>query len=187
VEDHIRAAQAGDEEAFRQIVLATQARLRGYLSAFGLSAADVDDLAQEAYVRAFGKLGGFNPVDDFWPFLRTIAQGVARNAWRTESRRCQVIKDGLGEAVAEDALKATDAAPAGDDRTMAALEECLKRLPENSRRVVHCRYWRNMSPQEIAETMGGSASTVRVWLLRAREALHRCVAGQLHGGFDHAG
>jgi RNA polymerase sigma-70 factor (ECF subfamily) len=183
VEALIRAAQAGDEQAFLGIVRETQARLRGFLSARARNREDVDDMAQEAYVTAFRKLAEFGPADDFWLFLRTVALNVARNNWRSERRRREATSDRLGQIVADEALHSLeDAETAWCPEISAALETCLGRLPEDSRQAVRLRYWEDLAPADIAGRMGRSAATVRVWLMRAREMLHRCVSGRLAGG-----
>jgi RNA polymerase sigma-70 factor, ECF subfamily len=182
LEGILNQARAGNEEAFRQLVLATQSRLRGFLAGLVNNGSDVDDMAQEVYVIFYRKLEQTEGYSDPWPFLRTISVNVMRNAWRTESRRCSVVSDRLGEIVAEDAEVQLSELVKVDSSLQAHLEMCLKALPDRFRSVIHMRYWEGQTSTDIADLLGRSASNVRGWLMRARSLLHSCVQGKLSGG-----
>ena len=60
-----------------------------------------------------------------------------------------------------------------------ALDQCMKHLGENQKRLLDLRYTQSLSPAKIAERMGKSPNTVSVALLRIRKALRQCIEARL--------
>lgn len=67
-----------------------------------------------------------------------------------------------------------------------ALNNCIKKLPEKSLELLELRYIEDLKPQEMAESLGASAGTVRVALTRMRQSLAKCIKGWLKREGIHA-
>jgi RNA polymerase sigma-70 factor (ECF subfamily) len=134
-----------------------------------------DDVAQEAFVVAFGKLQTFERGTNFGAWVRTIARFLVSKELRREERRQRV----LAKHVAEILL--SDEAPVPDDAAAQAeaLKRCLAELPERGRRLVQQRYSENLAPAVIASHEGRTANEVRQALFRLRAALHDCITRRL--------
>lgn len=176
--------QDRDVEWFLEQVRREQARLRACVRALGVRADAVDDLAQDALVVAFEKRAAFDPAAgaDFGAWLRGIARKLVANALRKEGRRRQVLAPGVSELLLRAAPdRGPPVAEAGDPARLARLGECLERLPEASRRIVHLRYFDGHPPGAIAGLLDRSSNDVRQALFRIRQALLKCVEGRPAG------
>jgi RNA polymerase sigma-70 factor, ECF subfamily len=78
----IGAVLAGDREAYRQIITACEAKVRIVLAAILPVQDMVDDIAQEVFVTAYGKLRDYEPGSDFVAWLKAIARNLALNERR---------------------------------------------------------------------------------------------------------
>lgn len=134
------------------------------------SAADAEDAAQEAFVKAWKALPRFRPGAPFRPWLLKIVANEARNRRRAAGRRA---------ALAERAeLPVADPSPeeavaGGEER--AAMARALRGLREEDRLAIACRYLLDMSEAETAAALGWRRGTVKSRLSRAlgrlREAM----------------
>ncbi len=170
--DLIRAAVAGDQEAFAGLVRLHQARLRGLVA---LSLSDRDDVlevVQESFVDAWRGLDRFDQAREFGPWLRTICR----------NRTLKFLRDRLPQrrrelALVDEALIALPAAEEPAIDRLAALRHCLERLAAPQRRLLEQRYGDGVAVQELADALGKSPNAVSMILLRLKDALHRCVSG----------
>jgi RNA polymerase sigma-70 factor (ECF subfamily) len=161
-----------------------QARLRAFIRSLGVRAEAVDDLAQDALLVAYEKRDSFDPAiqQDFGAWVRGIARKLAANAMRKEARRRIFLSEHLSTlllAAAPDRLHPL-AGAAGDER-LAALSACLTTLPEHSRRLIHLRYFEELSPGAMAGQLERSANDVRQVLFRIRNLLLTCIEKRLAG------
>jgi RNA polymerase sigma-70 factor len=169
--DLIRAAVAGDQEAFAGLVRLHQARLRG-LAALSLSERDdVLEVVQESFVDAWRALERFDQSREFGPWLRTICR----------NRTLRFLRDRLPRrrrelALVDEALLAAPAAEAADDR-LIALRRCLEQLDADHRRLLEQRFSAGVAVQDLAVALGKSPNAVSMILLRLKQVLYRCVAG----------
>ena len=191
-------AEDDDDRAwFLEQVRREQSRLRAFVRAMGVRAEVVDDLAQDALVVAFEKREFFRraPDSDFGAWVRGIARRLIANAARKEARRRVV----LSRHVTDLMLAAADAQPVhplladgdgdggADPDLLAALGECVKRLPDHHREVVQLRYFEGLTPGAIAGRLERSSNQVRQMLFRVRQALLECVQSRVAGaGADGA-
>ena len=165
-----RRAKDGDIDAYEQLVTGYQSIAFRVAYLITRDAADAEDAAQEAFVRAYYSLGRFRDDAPFRPWLLTIVANQARNRRRSAGRRLE-----LSSRVAE--VRASgDAAPSPE---VAALEEERRRhllsamdgLREQERIAVALRYFVGLNEAEMADVMKCRPGTVKSRLSRALEKL----------------
>ena len=158
-------AQRGDTRAYEEIVHRYQQLAFRTAYVITGSAADAEEAAQEAFVRAWLALKRFRQGAEFRPWLLAIVANEARNRVRNRRRR-----EGLAERAARElSWQAPLEQPvgAGDDR----LREALAALPERDRSVLACRFVLDLGEQETAAVLGVARGTVKSRTARALERL----------------
>lgn len=167
----IVAVRAGDREAFAEVVAQSQQRLRAYIAFRAPDSELVDEIAQQAYITAYQKLGEYSQGTSFLGWIKQIALNHLRNELRRR-QRAQAPTERLAGLLAED-----PAADAGLDDHLVRLERCLARLGEEGRRLLDLRYREGLSPLELAARLGRQAGSIRVTLTRLRQTLLECMQG----------
>jgi len=174
----VTKAQDGSKEAFAQLVRLHQAHIRALLARYVRSWDMAEDLAQETFLSAFRGIAGYRWDASFRTWLLGIARNQALKHLRDEGTLRHAEPRSLEEAVdrwlAED-FHAKAEGMAGHAREVAALQECVKSLPEGSARLVSEHYLNRTSAVEIARRTGKKESAIRMTLFRIRHALRRCM------------
>ncbi len=163
----------GEQSACQQLYRAHAGRVRVYFRRSGFAPADADDLTQEAFIRVFRSLGGFDAGRGaFSTWVGAIARNVARKRW---ARRAD--PSDLDPELAEEMLAATDnpAADSEQREQLDALARCVGELPEEPARLVRLRYVQGLTTRGLAAATGLPEATVRLRLAQAVEALTRCM------------
>ncbi len=165
--DLVARARARDPEAFRELVERHRHRALGLAMRVVRSAADAEDVAQEAFVRAWFALPDFRGESKFSTWLYAIVMRRALD--RAESLK---LRRGR-EADLDAANELADARPADDERTRLAfkLDRVLGALSDAQRAVVTLFYYESRSVSEVAMALGMPEGTVKTHLSRARAAL----------------
>ncbi|MBK8904782.1 MAG: RNA polymerase sigma factor [Anaerolineaceae bacterium] len=161
----IRQARQGDAAAWEMLVRQHQAaafRL-GYLLL--RTPAEAEDVAQEAFVRAFLALDKFDETRPFRPWLLQITRNVAKNRLRSLSRYWAMVKRWWQEE--ETAVEAT----AVSQDESAQLWQAVQQLRPKAQEVVYLRYFLELSEAETAEALDVPAGTVKSRLHRALQQL----------------
>jgi len=165
-EDLVERARRGSAAAYEELVQRyTELAFRtAYLTAG--SAAEAEEAAQDAFVKAHRALGGFRRGSPFRPWLLRIVGNEARNRRRAAGRRAAVElrtaeRGDLGVA----APSPEAAVEAAEERR--ALLRALDALGEEQRQVVGCRYLLELSVEETAAVLGIPEGTVKSRLARA--------------------
>jgi RNA polymerase sigma-70 factor (ECF subfamily) len=156
-----------DEEAFRMLVDLHRDRALGLALRITRSRADAEDVAQEAFVRAWGALPRFRGESAFGTWLHRI---VARRALD----RAETLRTRRGrEAELDDANLAEAPACEGarDPLLAARLERLMAELTAPQRAVVTLFYGHDQAVEDIAGSLGMPENTVKTHLARARGAL----------------
>jgi len=169
-------ARQGDLPAFEEIVRRYQRRVYGVALRIVRSHAVADDVAQEAFLRAWQSLERFELGRPFGPWVCRIAANQAVNHLRSPRSREDPLPEGHGET------RATGRSPLDavlDTEAQQVLNAALESLPVEQRAVFVLRAVEEMSYAEIAETLELSPGTVMSRLFRAREKLARAVAPYL--------
>ena len=157
-------------DEFDRILTTTQRPLRAYIAGMGVPPAEVDDIAQETFL-AFYRAPERRPahVDDLG-WLKGIARNRCRDWVRRQGRSARFLER-LGDTLA---VAAESEVVAVDDRLLTALAECVARLSAPQRDLITRYYVDGQSAGAIAEAGGRPAATIRVVLVRLRDALRDC-------------
>ena len=152
-------AEAPSEPAFREIFDVSYRRLVVQLYGVVGDFVEAEDLVQEAFVRAAAAGRRFLRVENHEAWLRTTAVNVHRNRWR-KLRNYSRIRDRL----------VTQTDPPGLEDRLDVIT-ALRLVPEAQRQVLSLYYFADLPVDEIAETLGVAAGTVKSRLSRGRAAL----------------
>ena len=172
----VERAKRGDASAYERIVRHYQgiAFRTAYLVTG--SAADAEDAAQEAFVKAYRALGRFRTGAPFRPWLLQIVANEARNRVRSAGRRANLALRARESDVSGDAAPSPEATLVASERR-AALLEAVNGLREEERLVVACRYFLELSEEETEAALGVPRGTVKSRLARALARLREEMGG----------
>ena len=175
-EQLVARVQKGDKRAFEVLVLKYQHRIYSLISRFVRDSDEVQDVAQEAFIKAYRALGAFRGDSAFYTWLYRIAINTAKNHLIARSRRPQGV-----DLEIEDAEQLEVASSLRDiagpesllmtEELQEAVERAIRHLPEDLRTALSLREFEGLSYEEIAEVMGCPVGTVRSRIFRAREAV----------------
>ncbi|MDZ4350524.1 MAG: sigma-70 family RNA polymerase sigma factor [Xanthomonadaceae bacterium] len=182
---HLPAAARGDTRAYGHVVRACQNTVTGIALAHVRDVAASEDIAQEAFLKAWQNLASLNNPDSFLPWLRQITRNLARDHLRARKRRREV-----GDDIDVLLAQVADAAPCPAERQAidedhAIATALIDRLPEDSREVLLLYYREGQSSQQVAGLLGLSDAAVRKRLSRARAAVRSDLVERL-GEFARA-
>jgi RNA polymerase sigma-70 factor (ECF subfamily) len=155
-QEYVESSRNGCPDHFRWLVQRYQKPLFAFLSGRIGNSSEIEEAAQESFVRAFLSLKKLRKPDSFYSWLLGIAGRVAKEQFRSAAHR---QKD--REVVAE---MMTDAE---DIPQEYPLEEVIAALPENYRQVILLRYYEGLSCQEVATRLGMPLGTITKTLSRA--------------------
>ena len=170
----IRAAQAGDANAFRAVYEAHVGRVRALCLRLSGDAGRADELTQDVFVRVWERLTTFRGESAFSTWLHRLAVNVVLNDRKTQGRERSRDARGDDDEDAEESYGAS-APPSYADRM--DLEAAISLLPPGARRVFVLHDIEGYRHEEIAEMLGVTAGGSKAQLHRARlllrEALNR--------------
>jgi RNA polymerase sigma factor (sigma-70 family) len=168
-------AKRGELDAYEEIVRAHQAIAFRTAWVITGSAADAEEAAQDAFVKAHAALPRFRPGAPFRPWLLTIVANEARNRARAAGRRERLALRAREERRPGGAVPPPEAALLVAERRDELLA-ALGRLSEADRQAIACRYFLELSEAETAAALGCARGTVKSRLSRALNRL-RTVMG----------
>jgi RNA polymerase sigma factor (sigma-70 family) len=170
-ESHLVArARGGDDAAYGELVrMHEEIAFRAAFLVLG-HAAEAEDAAQEAFLKAHRSLSRFRPEAPFRPWLVKIVANTARNRRRSSRRRAGAQL----RLQARDGMDATE--PSAESVAMAAdrrrrLFEAVNALSPEDRLVISGRYFLDLAEGELAALAGVARGTVKSRLSRARKRL----------------
>ena len=168
----------GAPESIVRQFLGNEAPLKEYILILVRDPHDADDVFQEVGVRVLGKTDAPSDPQRFAAWCRGIARNLVLHHWRSRRRGRAAYQERFMSAV-ETAYAEADAG--GDDwgDHRIALADCVKKLPELSRKIVEMRYAEGVLSEEIARQLQRTAAAVRMALMRAREGLAECIEARL--------
>jgi RNA polymerase sigma-70 factor (ECF subfamily) len=171
----VERARRGDTHAFGELVLAHQ-RI-AFRTAYLLTgnAAEAEDAAQVAFVKAWQALGRFRRGAPFRPWLLAIVANEAKNRLRSGGRRDDLVARLAAAPGSGDAAPSPEPAVLGGE-LHAELLGALARLPEDQRLTVAMRYFLDLPEEEVAAALGVRRGTVKSRLSRALERLREEVS-----------
>ncbi|QSX30818.1 MULTISPECIES: RNA polymerase sigma factor RpoE [Shewanella] len=174
----VELVQQGNKNAFNLLVQKYQGKVINLISRYVRNQADVADVAQEAFIKAYRALPNFRGESAFYTWLYRIAVNTAKNYLVSQGRRAPANDVDADEAEyydGSDALKEF----ASPERLMLSDEikrvvfETLESLPEELRMAISLRELDGMSYEDIANIMDCPVGTVRSRIFRAREAIDK--------------
>ncbi len=168
----IQRAQRGDRSAYEKLMERHQTIAFRVAWAITGSAAEAEEAAQDAFLKAYDALGRFRPDRPFRPWLLRIVSNEARNRRVAAGRRARLAIRVAEERRQDDAVPSPEAALLVRERRQELLD-AVDRLPERQRTAIFCRYFMELSEAETAAAMGTRRGTVKSRLSRALNRLER--------------
>ncbi len=173
----VERAQRGDKHAFELLVLKYQRRLGRLISRFVRDSAEVEDVTQEAFIKAYRALPSFRGDSAFYTWLYRIGINTAKNYLVSLGRRAPTTT--LFDVEESEDYEGSDQmhdmnTPENElmsKQVAAVVNATLLKLPEDLRTALTLREIEGLSYEEIAEIMSCPIGTVRSRIFRARETI----------------
>lgn len=169
----IEAVLAGDREAYASLVDAHKGAVYNLAYRMTGNSHDAEDLAQEAFLRAYSKLWRYDPSRPFFTWLYTIVLNLTRNHLK-KSNRTEVAFDEWSHAGEGEGEEGNPGGPEDqviDNEQHRHLQKSLMALPEDMREAVILRFIQDHSFEEVALIMGVSLSAAKMRVYRGLERL----------------
>lgn len=175
-QDLVARVQRGDSAAFDLLVRKYQHRVAAVISRYIRDWSEVQDVAQDSFIRAYRAIGNFRGDAQFSTWLHRIAVNTAKNHLALHGRRPPGEDIGIEDAEQfESGLRLRDTDTPERELMRHQLEQtvlaAVEALPPELREAITLREAEGMSYEEIAERMGCPIGTVRSRIFRAREAI----------------
>jgi RNA polymerase sigma-70 factor (ECF subfamily) len=177
----IGAVRRGNREAFARVVDVYQRRLFGLTLMMTRDPSGAEEIAQDAFVRAFTHLDAYDGRRPFYPWISTIAVRLAQN-WLVRRTRVRT-REGAG-LDPDDQAVAGGADPLAEliaDERDRRLWRSVAALPSGERTAVILYYRQDMNVREIACALGVTTGTIKTLLFRARQRLRRMLGDTTPG------
>ena len=173
----VERVQRGDKKAFDVLVGKYQHKIIKLISRYIHDHAEVLDVAQDAFIKAYRALPKFRGESAFYTWLYRIAINTAKNYLVAQGRRppdadieVEVAEQFSGPSDLKDV--ATPEHLLLKDEIERTVFDVIEQLPEDLRTAITLRELEGLSYEEIAEAMACPIGTVRSRIFRAREAIH---------------
>ncbi len=166
----IHAIRNGDQQAYSEVMQIYQRRVIALALMIVRDSGGAEDVAQDAFVRAYTHLDRYDDQREFYPWLATITVRLARNWLRTQSRTTgredAFVSDETDTNISLDSLSEIIA-----DESGRKLWHSVASLPSGERTATLLYYRQEMKVADIATTMDVSSGTIKTMLFRARQKL----------------
>src|SRR5919109_1864966 len=164
-------AQAGDRSAHEAIVNQFSAMVFRLISRFFRTREDVEDLAQDVFLKLFARIDQIRPQDNFPGWLARVTVNTCYDELRKTRRRKAAMETYGPEIAAEQTVAPTE------PETLGKARLALQRLDPKLRIPLVLKEVEELSVEEIAKTMGLTQTNVKVRLFRARKKLQSLLGG----------
>jgi RNA polymerase sigma-70 factor (ECF subfamily) len=188
----VRRVQRGDKGAFDALVLKYQHKVVKLVMRYVRNPAEAEDVAQEAFIKAYRALPQFRGESAFYTWLYRIAINTAKNAVVSRDRspvEFDLDAQSPDESYDMQARLKDSETPEGlvlTDEIRSTVNSAIEALPEDLRTAIILRELEGLSYEEIAAAMGCPVGTVRSRIFRAREAVDRRLREVFEGGLGRA-
>ena len=173
----VERARSGDKRAFDLLVQKYHRRLMRLLSRMVRNQEEVEDIAQETFIKAYRALPQFRGDAAFYTWLYRIGVNTARNFLSSKRRQMPTISDqamndddDVDERIVAQDINTPESMLLSKQVAMA-VNDAVEALPEELRTAITLREMEGLSYEEIAEMMVCPIGTVRSRIFRAREAI----------------
>lgn len=174
----VERVQQGDKQAFDLLVVKYQRKLTRLLSRFIRDSAEVEDVAQEAFIKAYKALPSFRGESAFYTWLYRIGINTAKNFLVSQGRRAPTTNQGFDNEDAENFDSGsklremnTPESELMSKQIAQTVNQTLEALPEELKTAITLREIEGLSYDEIASIMDCPIGTVRSRIFRARDAI----------------
>lgn len=173
----VERAQGGDRQAFDRLVAKYQRKLGRLVGRLVRDSAEVEDVVQEAFIKAYRALPAFRGDSAFYTWLYRIGVNTAKNHLAAQGRRAPTsteFDNDEAEHFAEgDLLRDIDTPESllMTKQIGQTVNQAMDSLPDELREAIVLREIEGLSYEEIAQAMGCPIGTVRSRIFRAREAV----------------
>ncbi len=184
----VRRVQRGDKGAFDVLVLKYQHKLVKLVTRYVRNPAEAEDIAQEAFIKAYRALPQFRGDSAFYTWLYRIAINTAKNAVVSRDRSpvdYDLDRTSIDESYDMQGRLKDSETPEGlvlTDEIRQTVNAAIEQLPEDLRTAIVLRELEGLSYEQIASTMGCPVGTVRSRIFRAREAIDQRLREVFEGG-----
>lgn len=174
----VEAALAGDQRAYQRLVEKYERALYFHILKLVRNQDVIDDLVQEAFLKAFESLGSYNKTYAFSTWIYRIATNHSIDYLRKKKLSTLSIDEPVGGKESDMSMEITDQSSQADreiimkERRML-VHNAVKSLPEKYRLVIRMRHMEEKSYEEIAEELELPLGTVKAHIFRARELLNK--------------
>lgn len=174
--DLVLRVQRGDKRAFDLLVIKYQHRIIQLVNRYVKDPSEAQDIAQEAFIKAYRALKDFRGDSAFYTWLYRIAINTAKNFLVAKSRRSSDYEVDIQDAEQiENApqLQGMDTPEQLllNDEILRIINKAIEELPEDMRMAIMMREIEGLSYEEIAQIMNCPIGTIRSRIFRAREAI----------------
>lgn len=176
----VERVQRGDKRAFDLLVLKYQHKIVGLVGRYLRDQDEVQDVAQEAFIKAYRALPRFRGDSAFYTWLYRIAINTAKNHLVSRSRRPPDtdvdvdMEEGMHQESLSDMVNPENSL--ATQQLEAVVYKAIDELAEDLKVAVTLREFEGLSYEEIAEVMDCPVGTVRSRIFRAREAIEKKIA-----------
>jgi RNA polymerase sigma-70 factor, ECF subfamily len=173
----------GDTAAFEQLIERHQSLIAGTVARMLGSNSDVEDIAQQVFIRVWKSAGRYTPRAKFTTWLLKITRNLVFNEMRRTKRRAHVPiqPDPEAEEIGlKDEASGTPDASLLEHELQQTIEEAIIQLPETQRMALVLRRYDQLSYEQIAEVLDVSVPAVKSLLFRARTELRERLSKYLN-------
>jgi RNA polymerase sigma-70 factor (ECF subfamily) len=176
----VAAAAKGNQDAYKQLLEKYQKPLYFHIKKMVKDHEQVEDLVQEAFVKAFDNLGSYNTNYAFSTWLYRITTNHTIDYLRKKKLQTMSIHQPVKTKEGEMSVQLPDDHAATDrniirKQRQKIIRNAIKNLPEKYRQVIEMRHLEELSYQEISEQLDLPLGTVKAHIFRAREMLYKAL------------
>ena len=177
----VARVQKGDKQAFDLLVLKHQYKVHAIISRYIKDFDEVNDVVQEAFIKAYRALENFRGESAFYTWLYRIAVNTAKNYLVSRNRRPPSFDiDATSSQYSEENSQLQDHDSPENilykDELESIISNAIKELPEDLRTALMLREFEDLSYEQISDIMDCPVGTVRSRIFRAREALEEKIS-----------
>jgi RNA polymerase sigma factor (sigma-70 family) len=174
----IQDALKGNDQAYKRLMAKYHDQIYNFIYRMIHDREQVEDLTQEAFIKAFQSLKSFNEEYAFSTWLYKIATNNSIDYIRKRKLQMYSIDKPIESKDSDYVFELADETYQADgefirDQRAALLQEAINELPEKYRKVIHLRHMEERSYEEIAKLLKLPIGTVKAHIFRARELLYK--------------